>query len=113
MQTDRLGVTAGGEFAAAAAAANDVGAQLVLGDRPVEITLQRAWDALPWRQRGALLGDLVRGATSPLPSELNAEVRGCVSGVVWLGKVGWSEWVGGLVVAHVLRLEVKGGIHSH
>ncbi|GBF95762.1 hypothetical protein Rsub_08198 [Raphidocelis subcapitata] len=71
---ERLGVRAGAEFAAAGAAADAVGAQLVLGDRPVEITLRRAWDALGWRRRGALLGDLLRGALAPLPPELSAEL---------------------------------------
>jgi pheromone shutdown protein TraB len=99
--TDRLGVQAGGEFVSAAAAANAVGAQLVLGDRPVEITLQRAWDALPWGRRGALLLDLARGALAPLPQELSAEV----------GR-GWGFGVWG-VVHHVLRVTDVQPSHSH
>jgi pheromone shutdown protein TraB len=51
-----------------------VGAQLVLGDRPVEITLQRGWGALGWAQRARLLADLARGALGPLPEELSTEV---------------------------------------
>lgn len=35
--------------------------QLVLGDRPIEITLQRAWDALSWQQRGRLAQELAGG----------------------------------------------------
>jgi hypothetical protein len=70
-------VKAGAEFAAAAVAADAVGAQLVLGDRPVEITLQRAWDALSWRRRATLLAELARAAAAPLPPELSAEVRTC------------------------------------
>ncbi|KAI8463792.1 MAG: TraB family-domain-containing protein [Monoraphidium minutum] len=70
----RLGVRPGAEFAAAAAAADAAGAQLVLGDRPVEITLQRAWGALGWRRRAALLADLGRAALAPLPPELSAEL---------------------------------------
>ena len=31
------------------------------GDRPIEITLQRAWQALTWPQRLRLLGLLLRG----------------------------------------------------
>jgi pheromone shutdown protein TraB len=30
---------------------------LVLGDRPIEITLSRAWEALSWPRRLQLLGD--------------------------------------------------------
>eukprot|EP00899_Mesostigma_viride_P004234 jgi/Mesvir1/13811/Mv15965-RA.1 len=40
------GVAVGEEFAAAREAADAVGAQLVLGDRPIEITLKRAWAAM-------------------------------------------------------------------
>jgi len=47
LPTPRLGDDA----RAAAAAARAVGAALVLGDRPIEITLSRAWAALPWRDR--------------------------------------------------------------
>lgn len=70
----RLGVTAGAEFEAAAAAAERAGAQLVLGDRPVEISLQRAWGALSWRRRAALLRELVAASLAPLPEQLSAEV---------------------------------------
>jgi pheromone shutdown protein TraB len=52
----------GEEFRAARRAAERVGAQLVLGDRPIEVTLRRAWDALSWRERGALAAELARGA---------------------------------------------------
>lgn len=38
--------------------------QLVLGDRPIEITLQRAWDALTWRQRCQLAAELADGLIS-------------------------------------------------
>ena len=52
----------GGEFRAAAEAAAAVpGGQccLVLGDRPIELTLSRAWEALSWGRRLQLLGDLL------------------------------------------------------
>jgi hypothetical protein len=58
---DQLGVQPGAEFRAAAEAAAAVpGGQccLVLGDRPIEITLSRAWEALSWRRRLQLLADL-------------------------------------------------------
>jgi len=64
---DQLGVQPGAEFRAAAEAAAAVpGAQccLVLGDRPIEITLSRAWEALSWQRRFQLLGDLVLAGTA-------------------------------------------------
>ena len=36
----------------------------MLGDRPIEITLQRAWDALSWRRRVELAAELAAGALS-------------------------------------------------
>lgn len=45
------GVATGEEFRAAQKAAGAVGAQVVLGDRPIEITLQRAWKSLRWDER--------------------------------------------------------------
>jgi pheromone shutdown protein TraB len=62
--TDRLGVQPGAEFRAAALAADAAGASLVLCDRPIEITLQRAWDALTWRRRADLLADLLLAGMS-------------------------------------------------
>ena len=44
----------GEEFRAARRAAEGCDAQLVLGDRPIEVTLRRAWDALSLRQRWRL-----------------------------------------------------------
>ena len=41
-----------------------------IGDRPIEITLQRAWQALTWPQRLRLLGLLLRGGFADT-SELN------------------------------------------
>ncbi|XP_024625384.1 traB domain-containing protein isoform X3 [Medicago truncatula] len=54
----------GDEFRAARKVSEEVGAQLVLGDRPIEITLQRAWKALNWTQKLSLLTIVVRGITS-------------------------------------------------
>jgi pheromone shutdown protein TraB len=67
---DQLGVLPGAEFRAAARAADAAGASLVLGDRPIEITLERAWNALPWQRRFKLLGDLMLASFAP-----QAEVR--------------------------------------
>ncbi|KAF7813241.1 traB domain-containing protein isoform X1 [Senna tora] len=50
----------GGEFRAARKASEEVGAQIVLGDRPIEITLQRAWKALKWTEKLSLVASLTK-----------------------------------------------------
>eukprot|EP00884_Botryococcus_braunii_P012017 jgi/Botrbrau1/20816/Bobra.0156s0043.2 len=60
--SDRFGLEIGADMRAAREAAEAVGAQLVLGDRPIEITLQRAWDALSWERRLNFLMDLLKGS---------------------------------------------------
>ncbi|PNG99751.1 TraB domain-containing protein, partial [Tetrabaena socialis] len=47
---------------------------VVLGDRPVEITLSRAWAALPLQRRAALCGDLLRGAFGAPREALSEEL---------------------------------------
>ncbi|CAO2170113.1 unnamed protein product [Urochloa humidicola] len=54
----------GEEFRAARKVSEDIGAQLVLGDRPIEITLERAWKSLSWDQKTNLVVSLFRGITS-------------------------------------------------
>ncbi|KAG2312393.1 hypothetical protein Bca52824_023950 [Brassica carinata] len=54
----------GDEFRAARKASEEVGAQLVLGDRPIEITLQRAWDSLKWGDKVNLVMGVTRAITS-------------------------------------------------
>ncbi|CAN1755094.1 Serine/arginine-rich splicing factor RS40 [Linum perenne] len=54
----------GNEFRAARRVSEEVGAQLVLGDRPIEITLERAWKSLKWSEKLSLLTAVVRGITS-------------------------------------------------
>ncbi|XP_052206466.1 uncharacterized protein LOC127810907 isoform X1 [Diospyros lotus] len=54
----------GDEFRAARKASEEVGAQLVLGDRPIEITLERAWNSLKWKEKLSLVRAVVRGITS-------------------------------------------------
>ena len=58
----------GVEFRAAASAADAVGAQLVLGDRPIEVTLARAWRASggPW-EKASLLRDLLLSGPPTAP----------------------------------------------
>jgi pheromone shutdown protein TraB len=53
---------------AARVASEAVGAQIVLGDRPIEITLERAWDALPLRRRLQLCWELVLAGTACGPA---------------------------------------------
>lgn len=55
----------GDEFRAARKASEEIGAQLVLGDRPVEITLKRAWNSLQWSDKLGLIVSVFRGITSP------------------------------------------------
>ncbi|XP_078173704.1 traB family protein isoform X1 [Carex rostrata] len=55
----------GDEFRAARKAAEEIGAQVVLGDRPIEITLQRAWNSLNWNEKLRFVTLLFRGITSP------------------------------------------------
>ncbi|RCV32154.1 hypothetical protein SETIT_6G235200v2 [Setaria italica] len=54
----------GEEFRAARKVSEDIGAQLVLGDRPIEITLERAWKSLTWDQKTNLVISLFRGITA-------------------------------------------------
>ncbi|KAK7280001.1 hypothetical protein RJT34_25063 [Clitoria ternatea] len=54
----------GDEFRAARKASEEVGAQIVLGDRPIEITLQRAWKAMKWTEKLSLVTSVIRGIAS-------------------------------------------------
>ncbi|KAK4431535.1 hypothetical protein Salat_0915600 [Sesamum alatum] len=54
----------GDEFRAARKASEEIGAQLVLGDRPIEITLERAWSSLKWKEKLSLVSSVIRGITS-------------------------------------------------
>ncbi|KAH0468060.1 hypothetical protein IEQ34_003093 [Dendrobium chrysotoxum] len=54
----------GEEFRAARKSSEEVGAQIVLGDRPIEITLERAWNSLVWTEKLRLVISLFRGITS-------------------------------------------------
>ena len=72
--SDRLGaetrVAPGADFRAARRAAERVGASLILGDRPIEITLERAWRSLSLRDRWRLVRSVAdgRSASSPSPN---------------------------------------------
>ncbi len=56
----QMGLETGREFRAAREAADATGAQVVLGDRPIEVSLQRALAALGFRRRLQLLGGLAQ-----------------------------------------------------
>ncbi|XVF12431.1 hypothetical protein REPUB_Repub08aG0117900 [Reevesia pubescens] len=60
----------GDEFRAARKASEEVGAQIVLGDRPIEITLERAWNSLNWSEKFTLVLSVIRGITSS-PSDIS------------------------------------------
>ncbi|KAI3420600.1 uncharacterized protein J3R85_012684, partial [Psidium guajava] len=54
----------GDEFRAARKVSEEIGAQIVLGDRPIEITLERAWNSLKWDQKISLVISVFRGLAS-------------------------------------------------
>ncbi|XP_021691331.2 uncharacterized protein LOC110672772 isoform X2 [Hevea brasiliensis] len=61
----------GDEFRAARKASEEVGAQIVLGDRPIEITLERAWKALKWNEKLNFVIAVVRGIISSSDTSRN------------------------------------------
>lgn len=58
----KVGASPGGEFRAARSAALACGSQIVLGDRPLEITLSRAWASASTKDRAEFAAFLFRGA---------------------------------------------------
>jgi len=70
----------GVDFRAARRAAERVGAQIVLGDRPLEITLERAWDAMAPREKWSMLSMFASSGSSPLTTgELQTDVMRALS----------------------------------
>lgn len=68
---DQLGVKPGAEMVAAVDAAERIGAQVVLADRSVSITLKRCWARLGWFEKSKALAHLLsEGLASP---EITAE----------------------------------------
>ncbi|TKY51257.1 TraB domain-containing protein [Spatholobus suberectus] len=61
----------GDEFRAARKASEEVGAQIVLGDRPIEITLQRVWKAMKWNEKLSLMLSIIRGIASSSNISIN------------------------------------------
>lgn len=56
---EALGVKPGAEMLQAANSAEAVGAELVLADRPIQITLRRTWSSLRWYEKLKLSGQLM------------------------------------------------------
>ncbi|WOL05245.1 traB domain-containing protein isoform X1 [Canna indica] len=71
----------GDEFRAARKVSEEIGAQIVLGDRPIEITLERAWSSLTLSERMRLVFSLFHGISSssselPESDKKNQEMDG-------------------------------------
>jgi pheromone shutdown protein TraB len=62
-----LDVLPGEEFREAADAAKACNARVVLGDRDVDITIQRIWNGLTFVDKGKLLGQILLTCLSPPP----------------------------------------------
>lgn len=58
------GVAPGAEMVAAVRAAEAAGVPVVLADRPIQLTLRRAWASTNWWGRNKLLASLIAGAFS-------------------------------------------------
>lgn len=72
---ERMGIeTVGAEFVSARNAAEKIDAQIVLGDRPIEITLRRAWGNLSVAQKMRFLQVLVRGFLGKESELMNIEI---------------------------------------
>lgn len=56
-----IGMPIGDEFRVARKASEEIGAQIVLGDRPIEITLERAWKSLRWTEQLGIIKTLIQG----------------------------------------------------
>lgn len=70
----KVGAAPGGEFRAARRAALACGSQLVLGDRPLEITLSRAWAAASTRHRAEFAAFLLRGLFGAIPEVSQGDI---------------------------------------
>ncbi|CAM9223257.1 unnamed protein product [Ascophyllum nodosum] len=98
-----------GEFRAARESAEQEGAQIVLGDRPVEITLQRAWEGLSLGEKRDLVFSFGRLAFE------RARVRFGTSGVEE-DDTGASEkvrWIKKKTATRLRRLQYTQGIPEH
>ncbi|CAM8930740.1 unnamed protein product [Rhodiola kirilowii] len=72
---NHLGVVPGAEFQVAFNEAKKYGGKIVLGDRPVEITMRRIWEPLPLWQKMTLLRSLyISTLFLPSADKLNAMI---------------------------------------
>ncbi|CAM8909196.1 unnamed protein product [Rhodiola kirilowii] len=72
---NHLGVVPGAEFQVAFNEAKKYGGKIVLGDRPVEITMRRLWEPMPLWQKMTLLGTLyISTLFLPSADKLNAMI---------------------------------------
>jgi pheromone shutdown-related protein TraB len=71
---ERLGVKPGGEMLAAIDAAQQTGAELVLADREIQVTLRRTWGALRWWEKWRLAFQLTAMLVAP-PELTESEVE--------------------------------------
>lgn len=75
----RLGM----EFVAAREEAEAVdGCEIVLGDRPIEVTLKRAWNALSWPSRINLCVELTQGLNAIKNKSINTGTENSVKAMV-------------------------------
>lgn len=79
---DELETQPGAEFRSAARAAEVAGAEVVLGDRPVDVTLARVWGALTTWDRVRLLASMLGtgAAASVAPGKLKDEIESLKDG---------------------------------
>ncbi|MBN2706965.1 MAG: TraB/GumN family protein [Deltaproteobacteria bacterium] len=72
----QLGVQPGAEMMAGIHEAEAIGAELVLADRPIDITLKRVWGYLGWRQKAKMIFHLLSGVifSEEIDSEMIEEM---------------------------------------
>lgn len=82
-----LNVLPGADFRAAKTAAEACNATLVLGDRPIEITLERCWRALGWGERA----DIVRALSAAFFSGSSALGQAKGDATAWSDSVSSAD----------------------
>uniref|UniRef100_A0A2P2K0H0 TraB domain-containing protein-like n=2 Tax=Rhizophora mucronata TaxID=61149 RepID=A0A2P2K0H0_RHIMU len=73
---NKLEVFPGSEFRVAFEEARKYGAKVILGDRPVQITLRRTWDKMPlWHKAKLVYSLLFQAVFLPSPEDLNKMLK--------------------------------------
>jgi len=67
--TKQLKITPGGEFRRAYQEGNKIGAKIILGDRPVEITLKRTWAALAFTEKLRFIFHIIKESSFQINAE--------------------------------------------